>query len=294
MTHVGRLFVVLLGSLLLWFGARASAGLASSPMVSPGVPGAMVPVALAQPGEPSATKREPLKQANAGGAQATGAQTDVPKTESPGTLPGSVSWADAYVLLAAVLVGSIGSAAFTIGVWLGFITPASRPQILAFLLDIEKKGPKPVQGSEEARADFEQRLADWNTNTTETFRLLRVTLFVLFGGFVAAVFQWADTTKFIPIQAFVLGATWPSVVTRVMSGSSPDVLPPNQPRASTPPVGGDPVLPLSGGGASGGRSGGGTGGVGVGDEAAAATPVRSSRPPIEILVQPSTDRKPGE
>jgi hypothetical protein len=35
------------------------------------------------------------------------------------------------------------------------------------------------------------------------------------------VFQWAQADVLAPIQAFVLGATWPSVVTRIMTGSAP-------------------------------------------------------------------------
>ena len=57
---------------------------------------------------------------------------------------------------------------------------------------------------------------------TESVRSGRVLIFCLFGGLVALVFQLADMTDLIPIQAFVLGATWPSVVTRVMAGSAGD------------------------------------------------------------------------
>ncbi len=48
-------------------------------------------------------------------------------------------------------------------------------------------------------------------------------MFYVLGGVVAGVFQAAQFDTFAPIQAFVLGATWPSVVTRIMSGSSSGV-----------------------------------------------------------------------
>lgn len=46
--------------------------------------------------------------------------------------------------------------------------------------------------------------------------------FYLMGGVVAAVFQAAQPNAFAPIQAFVLGATWPSVVVRMLSGTAGD------------------------------------------------------------------------
>jgi hypothetical protein len=45
-------------------------------------------------------------------------------------------------------------------------------------------------------------------------------LFCSLGGLVALVFQSPQAETLTPIQAFVLGATWPSVVNRVIAGNS--------------------------------------------------------------------------
>lgn len=93
-------------------------------------------------------------------------------------------------VLWAFVVGSFGAAAFFFGVWCGFISREARERVLEFLM-----------------------AKDGNARG----RLLLV--FCGFGGVVAAVFQAAQPSVFAPIQAFVLGATWPSVVTRIMSGN---------------------------------------------------------------------------
>ncbi len=92
----------------------------------------------------------------------------------------------------AFVVGSLGAGAFFLGVFLGFICPdrASRRRLLEYLTKKEEVQP-------------------W-----------RLVCFVMFGGVVAAVFQWAQPSVFAPIQAFVLGATWPSVVSRIMAGNN--------------------------------------------------------------------------
>jgi hypothetical protein len=116
-----------------------------------------------------------------------------------------------YALAAAAVVGLIGTGAFFLGVYLGFIAKASRRDILKFFHEPPLDGP-----------------------TDTTFAWLRLTLFLIMGGLVAAVFQWAQGAVFAPIQAFVLGATWPSVVTRVMAQGGGDPPPP-------PPFGGAPA-----------------------------------------------------
>ena len=89
-------------------------------------------------------------------------------------------------------VGFLGASAYFVGVVTGFIDPTSREEVLLHLLnDTTQKPPS----------------RRW---------LLRVYFFV-FGGVVAAVFQAAQGETFAPIQAFVLGITWPSVVSRSMS-----------------------------------------------------------------------------
>ena len=116
-----------------------------------------------------------------------------------------------YALAAAAVVGLIGTGAFFLGVYLGFIAKASRRDILKFFHEPPLEGP-----------------------TDTKFAWLRLTLFLIMGGLVAAVFQWAQGAVFAPIQAFVLGATWPSVVTRVMAQGGGDPPPP-------PPFGGAPA-----------------------------------------------------
>lgn len=95
-------------------------------------------------------------------------------------------------LVGAFIVGIFGAAAFYVGILTGFIDRSARLDNLKFLLD-----------------------------SFGNPRHLRTAMFIFFGGVIAAVFQWAQVDQFIPIQAFVLGATWPSVVSRVMAGQSP-------------------------------------------------------------------------
>lgn len=90
----------------------------------------------------------------------------------------------------AVLVGTLGAASFYFGVYFGFISQNERDKMLKYL-----------------------------TNDINSVQLGWFVVFCLLGGVVAAVFQAAQANVFAPIQAFVLGATWPSVVTRIMSGS---------------------------------------------------------------------------
>ena len=92
-------------------------------------------------------------------------------------------------VLLAFFVGAMGAWAFHLGVLTGFISRTERPRILEFLLDTQQR---PRNGI--------------------------IVCFIATGGIVAAVFQAAQADTFAPIQAFVLGATWPSVVTRIMSG----------------------------------------------------------------------------
>ena len=91
----------------------------------------------------------------------------------------------------AFIVGSLGAGAFFFGIFCGFISRESRERLLEFLTN---------KATGDAKAGL-------------------LFLFCVFGGIVAAVFQAAQASVFAPIQAFVLGATWPSVVTRIMSGN---------------------------------------------------------------------------
>jgi len=73
-------------------------------------------------------------------------------------------------------------------------------------------------------------------------------LFCSLGGLVALVFQSPQAEVLTPIQAFVLGATWPSVVNRVITGNSAavkksPVLPPPGPSSGPSGQGPNPTQP---------------------------------------------------
>jgi len=143
------------------------------------------------------------------------------------------------VLITAFVIGTAGAAAFHLGVYAGFIARESRPGLLEFL-----------------HTEFMNRTTV-SAREKQVARLLR-TAFWCFGGIVAVVFQAADADSLVPIQAFVLGASWPTVVTQLMSGrNSP---PPPQPANISPktppgPAGSVvPGIPPDRAGSGGGRS----------------------------------------
>jgi hypothetical protein len=137
------------------------------------------------------------------------------------------------VLMTAFVIGTAGAAAFHLGVYAGFIARESRPGVLEFL-----------------HTEFLNR----TTITQQEMSLARTLriAFWCFGGVVAVVFQMADADSLVPIQAFVLGASWPTVVTQLMSGRS---APPPPQRASIIPE--TPPGPSGGGTVPEGAGGGG-------------------------------------
>jgi hypothetical protein len=85
----------------------------------------------------------------------------------------------------ALTVGSVGSAAYLIALWVGLVgTAGGKERILAHFSEL------------------------WG---------LKVPLFVASGGAVAMVFQLPEG-KLIPVQAFIIGCTWPAVVSNYLSG----------------------------------------------------------------------------
>lgn len=42
--------------------------------------------------------------------------------------------------------------------------------------------------------------------------------YMAMGGVIASIFQLPEKQGFIPIQAFILGTTWPSIVAQILSG----------------------------------------------------------------------------
>jgi hypothetical protein len=143
------------------------------------------------------------------------------------------------VLITAFVIGTAGAAAFHLGVYAGFIARESRPGLLEFL-----------------HTEFMNRTTV-SAREKQVARLLR-TAFWCFGGIVAVVFQAADADSLVPIQAFVLGASWPTVVTQLMSGRNSPPPPqwaniiPATPPGPTP--GGPQGTAPQGAGTGGGRA----------------------------------------
>ena len=86
----------------------------------------------------------------------------------------------------AALIGAAGSLAYFSALYFGFIVG---PDILARLW--------PATGG------------NW--------RALRISWFITIGAIVAFTFQLPQGT-FAPIQAFIVGTTWPTIVTQVLTG----------------------------------------------------------------------------
>lgn len=95
-----------------------------------------------------------------------------------------------WELLWAWIIGTIGSIAYFTVVYFGFIGSGreSRDTILGYF---------------------------WGKTGRTT--LLKVVWYSFVGGFIAGIFQLAETA-FVPVQSFILGATWPSIVGQLLSG----------------------------------------------------------------------------
>lgn len=102
-------------------------------------------------------------------------------------------------MLFTVALGAFGSSAYLFATLVGFIQPRD-----ALLIHLTTRGD-PITPEE-----FER-----------TLRWGRAALFILFGAVVACVFQLPQSPSFAPIQAFVMGATWPTVVNRMLTGNTP-------------------------------------------------------------------------
>lgn len=53
-------------------------------------------------------------------------------------------------------------------------------------------------------------------------KICKVVWFIFIGGIIAMIFQIPQKDQFVPIQAFVLGTTWPSVVSQILTGAQGD------------------------------------------------------------------------
>ncbi|MBI2171698.1 MAG: hypothetical protein HYU30_06720 [Chloroflexi bacterium] len=100
----------------------------------------------------------------------------------------------------AFLIGMVGSVAYFTVVYFGFVGSGkeSRDLILGYF---------------------------WGKNGRTT--LAKVAWYSLVGGLIAGVFQLAERA-FVPVQSFILGATWPSIVGQLLSGRQSG-LPPGGP-----------------------------------------------------------------
>ena len=87
----------------------------------------------------------------------------------------------------AILIGAIGSGTYLVAVWVGLIGPTEKGVSDLRLLDHFSKM--------------------W---------LIKVPSYVGSGGAVAMVFQLTEA-KLIPVQAFIIGCTWPAVVANYLS-----------------------------------------------------------------------------
>lgn len=120
--------------------------------------------------------------ATAGNTEA--AEPDSTHSQSA-TLPSRAPLADQLSPWLAAVVGSIGSTAYLIALWVGLVGRGD--------------------GKERVLIHFRKL---W---------FLKVPLFVGGGGAVAMVFQLPEG-KLIPVQAFIIGCTWPAVVSNYLSG----------------------------------------------------------------------------
>jgi hypothetical protein len=105
-------------------------------------------------------------------------------------------WNDHGLLRAGVgatIIGAIGSAAYLTALFLGFLGDTARNQFRPRFLVPKGQPALPKLSAP------------------------RLFAFVIFGSGVALVFQLAQRDVFAPIQAFVLGATWPTVLSQMIS-----------------------------------------------------------------------------
>ncbi|MDQ4124242.1 MAG: hypothetical protein M3134_01400 [Actinomycetota bacterium] len=103
----------------------------------------------------------------------------------------------AQVTVGALILGALGSGAHLAALLLGFLGQAPIDEFMPYFTTFKAKRRPRVQVSRR-----------------------RVAAFVFFGGGVAAAFQLAQPDVFAPVQSLVLGATWPTVISQIMSRSA--------------------------------------------------------------------------
>jgi hypothetical protein len=93
----------------------------------------------------------------------------------------------------ASVIGAGGSSAYLGALLLGFLGDQTLAQFKTRFQRIDQKTGLPV-------------LSPW-----------RIAIFVIFGALIASVFQLPQGGTFAPVQALVLGATWPTVISQILT-----------------------------------------------------------------------------
>ncbi len=108
--------------------------------------------------------------------------------------------------IGALVLGGIGGGAYVTAVLLGFLGSDTLEQFRA-RFTVFTPPPQPAR---------------------QVLSRARLGVFIFFGAAVAFVFQLAQGKTFAPIQAFVLGATWTTVVAQMISNSAQGDMKKNQ------------------------------------------------------------------
>jgi hypothetical protein len=93
----------------------------------------------------------------------------------------------------ALIVGAVGSSAYMGALFLGFLGDQTLSQFKSRFQRADRVTGLPVLSQ------------------------LRLGMFVAFGALIAVVFQLAQGGTFAPVQALVLGATWPTVISQILT-----------------------------------------------------------------------------
>jgi hypothetical protein len=127
----------------------------------------------------------------------------------------------------AFLIGMLGSVAYFTVVYFGLLGTGreNREYILFFFRRRRDRGVEPGSLEREGAASA----SPGDSGLDPRLDPMKVGWYGVIGGFIAGIFQLPEAT-FVPIQSFVLGATWPSIVGQFLS-SRQTVQPPEDRRA---------------------------------------------------------------
>lgn len=105
----------------------------------------------------------------------------------------------AYPVIPAWLIGFFGSGAYFSAIFFGFVSNEGVIEKICLTC--------PAQDANQPGN---------SKKTDKRLRWRRLFWFLFMGGTVAAVFQLAEKGSFVPVQAFVLGTTWPSIIAQLL------------------------------------------------------------------------------